>query len=73
MSEKQKNPTWIIIRAALGMLDAKVATPEQVVRALCFALAIVGRNEKIAPADLHARLEAVTRELLISLGVQNGV
>ena len=63
-----KNNTWIIIRAALGMLEAGVATPEQVVRALCFALAIVGRNEKIDRAELQNTLERVDREIGSSLG-----
>ena len=63
-----KNNTWIIIRAALGMLEAGVATPEQGVRALCFALAIVGRNEKIDRAELQNTLERVDREIGSSLG-----
>ena len=66
--ENKKNSTWVIIRAALGMIEAGVATPEQVVRALCFAIAIIGRNEKIDRAELHGTLERVDRELGSGLG-----
>jgi hypothetical protein len=34
----------ILIKAAMAMVEGEVSTPEEVIRALCFALVIVAHN-----------------------------
>ena len=71
MNSFNKNTSWQIIQQALQLVETKAATPEQVIKALCFSIIIIRLNEKIKFQDIKMRLEKINKNIIKSLHQNN--
>ena len=61
----------ILIKAAMAMVEGEVSTPEEVIRALCFALVIVAHNSEFPLSVVWCMLDKSRQD--ISNQIKKGI